>query len=174
MTKTYIGVKIVEAEPQHKSLSTMPMVAGEEDVPGYAVRYADGYTSWSPKDVFEAAYREVPEDQAESIHGALQEGLGFMAAAKLIGGSWEFEECANEEAAKNLSIRFTALDIAAKMASAAPIQFGTEVLLNSASMIANWLETGNPDAIAEAEQRGYNAARPLDPETINIEPEKGR
>lgn len=24
--------------------------------PGYAVKYADGYTSWSPKDVFEAAY----------------------------------------------------------------------------------------------------------------------
>lgn len=27
--------------------------------PGYAVKYADGYTSWSPKAVFEAAYIPV-------------------------------------------------------------------------------------------------------------------
>ena len=44
--KNYIGVKIVKAEPEVKD--------GKE---GYKVVYPDGYTSWSPKDVFEKAYR---------------------------------------------------------------------------------------------------------------------
>lgn len=45
MTQHYIGTKQIEAWPQEK-----------DGQPGYAVKYADGYTSWSPKDVFEAAY----------------------------------------------------------------------------------------------------------------------
>jgi len=47
--KQYIGTKIVKAEPMEKN--------GRE---GYKVVYApDGYESWSPKDVFEEAYRET-------------------------------------------------------------------------------------------------------------------
>ena len=42
----YIGVKIVKAEQQEK-----------DGRPGYKVKYPDGYVSWSPKDVFEKAYR---------------------------------------------------------------------------------------------------------------------
>lgn len=42
----YIGVKIVKAEPQEKDGSS-----------GYKVKYPDGYVSWSPKDIFEKAYR---------------------------------------------------------------------------------------------------------------------
>lgn len=30
-----------------------------EQVPGYAVKYADGYISWSPKDIFEAVYLPI-------------------------------------------------------------------------------------------------------------------
>ncbi len=45
MTQTFVGTKIVLAWPQEK-----------DDVAGYAVRYADGYTSWSPKESFEEAY----------------------------------------------------------------------------------------------------------------------
>lgn len=45
MTQHYVGTKIIEALPAQK-----------DGVDGYAVKYADGYTSWSPKDVFEAAY----------------------------------------------------------------------------------------------------------------------
>lgn len=44
--KNYIGVKIVKAEPKEKN-----------GVPGYAVKYPDGYVSWSPKETFEKAYR---------------------------------------------------------------------------------------------------------------------
>lgn len=48
MTQEYIGVKQVTAWPQDK-----------DGQPGYAVKYADGYISWSPKDVFEAAYISI-------------------------------------------------------------------------------------------------------------------
>jgi len=44
--KRYIGTKIIHAQSEQR--------IGE---PGYLVRYADGYESWSPKDVFEEAYR---------------------------------------------------------------------------------------------------------------------
>ena len=44
--KNYIFFKIVKAEPQEK-----------DGRPGYKVVYPDGYVSWSPKDVFEKAYR---------------------------------------------------------------------------------------------------------------------
>ena len=45
MTQNYIGVKQVLAWEQEKD--------GKE---GYAVKYLDGYISWSPKDIFESAY----------------------------------------------------------------------------------------------------------------------
>ena len=44
--KTYIGTKIIQAEPEAKD--------GKE---GYKVVYPDGYTSWSPAYAFEEAYR---------------------------------------------------------------------------------------------------------------------
>ena len=46
--RTYIGTKIVEAEPCEMS-----------GTPGYKVVYPDGYESWSPQAVFEEAYRPV-------------------------------------------------------------------------------------------------------------------
>lgn len=47
--KQYIGTKIIHAEPMEKN--------GRD---GYKVVYApDGYESWSPKDVFEEAYRQT-------------------------------------------------------------------------------------------------------------------
>lgn len=84
--KQYIGTKLVEAEPatryqtsegvhiqkhseewreEHKRIPALSLNAQE----GYAVRYPDGYESWSPKAVFEAAYlplhvnRELPTDK---------------------------------------------------------------------------------------------------------------
>ncbi len=45
MTQHYIGSKIIEAWPAQK-----------EGADGYSVKYSDGYISWSPKDVFDAAY----------------------------------------------------------------------------------------------------------------------
>lgn len=55
--KQYIGTKIVEAEPQELRYRNE---AGEDiSEEGYKVRYQDGYESWSPKGVFEEAYRRT-------------------------------------------------------------------------------------------------------------------
>ena len=54
MMKTYIGVKRIQAEPQER-----------DGKPGYKVRYADGYESWSPADVFERVY--LPIDKGDSL-----------------------------------------------------------------------------------------------------------
>jgi hypothetical protein len=48
--KEYIGIKLIKAEPEVKD--------GRE---GYKVIYKDGYVSWSPKDVFEEAYKPLDE-----------------------------------------------------------------------------------------------------------------
>ena len=37
--------------------------------PGYLVKYQDGYTSWSPKDTFEAANREISDKEMVLING---------------------------------------------------------------------------------------------------------
>lgn len=62
--KEYIGTKIVQAEPAFRldgkiypKTSPYPKSLRLED--GYKVVYQDGYVSWSPKDVFEEAYRET-------------------------------------------------------------------------------------------------------------------
>jgi hypothetical protein len=50
--KLYIGTKLILAVPQARN-----------GVDGYRVGYPDGYESWSPKDTFDAAYREVTEQE---------------------------------------------------------------------------------------------------------------
>lgn len=66
----YIGTKIIEAEPAYRCMDGSGKVVitphPEEAFPnypsvedGYRIRYPDGYVSWSPKDVFEAAYLPV-------------------------------------------------------------------------------------------------------------------
>jgi len=60
----YIGVKIVEAEAMglhdfnenHNHNKVITSTQGNE---GYKVVYPDGYVSWSPKVVFEEAYRKT-------------------------------------------------------------------------------------------------------------------
>lgn len=65
--KQYIGTKLIEAEPAFRVEEPTGLVwyTAEESValrpgsvkePGYKVKYQDGYTSWSPKEVFESAY----------------------------------------------------------------------------------------------------------------------
>lgn len=71
--KHYIGTKQVEAEPMskgeayEKGLLKAGIVPSEEErsIMGYHVRYEGGYESWSPKDVFEKAYKvsETPLDR---------------------------------------------------------------------------------------------------------------
>lgn len=56
MTAFAIGVKIVQYWEQDKD--------GNQ---GYAVKYEDGYTSWSPKDVFEKAYLPMGETNSNKV-----------------------------------------------------------------------------------------------------------
>lgn len=66
--KQYIGTKLIEAEPAYRCMDGSGKVVitphPEEAFPnypsveeGYRIRYPDGYVSWSPKVVFEEAYR---------------------------------------------------------------------------------------------------------------------
>ena len=80
--KKYIGTKIIEAVPAirkggkvyeegwpiPKSMDTT------ED--GYKVRYPDGYESWSPKDVFEEAYRKASGVSFGLALEAMKKGKG--------------------------------------------------------------------------------------------------
>lgn len=63
MTQSYIGTKQILAWAQDK-----------DGQPGYAVKYADGYTSWSPKDVFEAAY--LPMGHVDNLPPHQQRVIG--------------------------------------------------------------------------------------------------
>lgn len=60
MTKMYLGVKLIMAWPQ----------AGKDGQEGYAVKYSDGYTSWSPKVEFERAYFPLQSTDGNKISQA--------------------------------------------------------------------------------------------------------
>lgn len=61
--KMYIGTKTIEAMPMTRKAYNnyrgwdVPRDENPSDE-GYLVKYEDGYESWSPKEVFEKAYRE--------------------------------------------------------------------------------------------------------------------
>ncbi len=70
--KNYIGIKIVKAMPgtmaevqaiksgiSYEEQMEIFQKTGTKDTEGYIVKYPDGYISWSPKEVFESAYREL-------------------------------------------------------------------------------------------------------------------
>ena len=70
--KQYIGTKVIQAEPAfrvsagdfknviHPKTYAVPEDrTGQTWEDGYKVLYPDGYVSWSPKEVFEEAYRET-------------------------------------------------------------------------------------------------------------------
>ena len=74
----YLGVKVINAEPMTaKDFSNLTgkLQPGED---GYKVVYEDGYTSWSPKDVFEKAYRKVGDYSS------------IMIDANTVTGEWNW------------------------------------------------------------------------------------
>ena len=67
--KLYIGSKLIRAHTMDEC-SFLKNFRGEdvsnrETRPGYKVTYPDGYVSWSPKETFEIAYREVTDAERE-------------------------------------------------------------------------------------------------------------
>ena len=76
--RIYIGTKIIQAEPMdlatfNAKVRGKDVVEQDKTVLGYKVVYPpfkfgnDDYVSWSPKDVFENAYREITESEKASI-----------------------------------------------------------------------------------------------------------
>lgn len=74
----YIGVKVVKAVKclglNNAYVKDTQELTGKEKE-GYKVVYEDGYTSWSPKDVFEKAYRLVDNLTFGLALEALKEGF---------------------------------------------------------------------------------------------------
>lgn len=74
----YVGAKIISATPMDE-VEFLRVVKGEdvenrETRPGYCVTYPPigdehPYQSWSPKDVFENAYRELTEGETRMVKG---------------------------------------------------------------------------------------------------------
>lgn len=93
MSQFYVGVKIVFAWEQEKDGKT-----------GYAVKYQDGYISWSPKAVFEAAYlpmgalndNHVTQDMVDLFTGReyaannMQDGTTTLVQCKMASGFMEY------------------------------------------------------------------------------------
>jgi len=76
MSQYYVGVKIVFAWPEVKD--------GKE---GYAVKYPDGYTSWSPKEVFEASYLPMGEGNDDRVtEGMVSRFMGAVKGTNLEDG----------------------------------------------------------------------------------------
>jgi hypothetical protein len=76
--KKFIGVKLIEAYPckrwnQEKN----------QDDEGYAVRYPDGYESWSPKEVFESAYLSLGTDETRITPAVIDSIIAEITVTKI-------------------------------------------------------------------------------------------
>ena len=69
--KKYIGVKMISAKPMTRAkaseITQQAYPTKCADQPGYLVEYPDGYQSWSPKAVFEAAYFPLEDPDGSKI-----------------------------------------------------------------------------------------------------------
>ncbi len=70
MFKKYIGTKIIQAQPRIQKKDTDEMAQD-----GYNVIYENGYESFSPKGVFEKAYRLIDNMNFGLAIEALKKGL---------------------------------------------------------------------------------------------------
>lgn len=98
--KKYIGTKMIEAKPMNRGDYnayrgwTIPENENPADE-GYLVVYtdSDNYESWSPKDVFERAYRSC--DGGMTFGGALELlKMGFKVARKGWNGKKQYIQLA--------------------------------------------------------------------------------
>lgn len=87
--KPYIGTKLIHAEPANR---------GED--PGYFVKYPDGYASWSPKAVFEEAYRETSGMSFGLALEALKKGFRVARAGWNGKGMWLSLSCGETKEVK--------------------------------------------------------------------------
>lgn len=77
MTQDYYGTKRITAWEQDK-----------DGKPGYAVKYRDGYISWSPKSEFDAAYQPIGSLSFGHALVAIKNGLRVARAGWNGKGMW--------------------------------------------------------------------------------------
>lgn len=104
--KKYVGTKHIEAEPMsmQEAYDKGLLQVGKtpiEGKEGYMVKYNDGYTSWSPKEVFDTAYEveETPLDRLYIERKELDEK--FRKLCTLIGKK-DFAEIIKDEEMRTL------------------------------------------------------------------------
>ncbi|MEM9579078.1 MAG: DUF2829 domain-containing protein [Pseudomonadota bacterium] len=84
MTQDYYGTKRVTAWRDDNPEVDDVLRPGE----GYAVKYEDGYISWSPKEVFEAAYQPITAMNFGHALQALKDGHRVARAGWNGKGMW--------------------------------------------------------------------------------------
>lgn len=118
----YIGTKFVKATPMLKAeylnIRGMSATDNEEIEEGYLVEYTDGgkpntdlydgYVSWSPKGVFERAYRTVDAMSFGNAIEALK--LGLKVARKGWNGKGIFIEAQKPDAYSKMSHPYFFID----------------------------------------------------------------
>ena len=140
--KKYIGTKIIEAQPgtmaEAQAMKSQYPVELQKDPSGpqgYIVKYPDGYISWSPKEPFEAAYRESGNMTFGLAIEALKKGL------RVARHGWNGKEMYLYHVPAN---RYTALTDAAKGIAGADgkVEYGAYVAIKTAKgNVEPWLAT---------------------------------
>lgn len=121
--KQYIGTKLIEAEPAYRvdgkvvALAENKVPCGYKVERGYKVRYADGYESFSPNEVFERTYlplevngklkTEAPSISAEMVerfidhHETVTMGGKTTVVRAVLKNSFEIVESSSCVSAEN-------------------------------------------------------------------------
>ncbi len=144
--KQYIGTKIIKGEPMNlgayneKRGWTIP----ENEDPnreGYLVEYPDGYISWSPKEVFEEAYRESEGLTFGLAIEALKKGLKVCRSGWNGKGMFLYYVPADSYPAKT--------DIAKQAFPEGIVPYGAYIALKTAQGNVICWNASQPDALAE-------------------------
>lgn len=108
--KKYIGTKEVQATPAIRKggkvyLPTDPIPKTMEKVEeGYKVVYEDGYESWSPKEVFEKAYK-IADTFKDRLLIEQQDLAGRLDKLCSLVDSPKFEEVVTDKEQRELLLR---------------------------------------------------------------------
>lgn len=89
----YLGVKLIQAEPMNLgdyNLKRGWQIPNDEypSTEGYNVIYTDSYESWSPKDVFEEAYRHIDNLTFGLAIEAMKKGMKVARSGWNGKGMW--------------------------------------------------------------------------------------
>jgi hypothetical protein len=139
MTKEYYGTKKVTAWKQEK-----------DGKPGYAVKYADGYISWSPKDVFEEAYKASGEMNFGHALIALKEGVKVARSGWNSKGMFLYHVPANSYPAQtDIAKAYWGAKQAADNPAAPMVPYGAYIAMKTAQEnVVPWLAS-QTDVLAE-------------------------